>query len=196
MILGTSGNDMIGVGIATEGDDDVNGLGGNDWIDGLAGDDRLYGSTGDDTLLGGLGNDRLDGGSGIDAMTGGDGNDWYYVDAPGDAVSESPGGGVDTVRTTLASYVLGEEVERLRFAGIGDFTGTGNDLGNRLWGGGGSDVLAGALGNDSLDGGLGADTLEGGGGNDTYYVDDANDRTIEATGGGIDTVFASVNYTL
>lgn len=39
MIMGTAGNDTIGSGITTPGDDVVNGLGGEDWIDGLAGDD-------------------------------------------------------------------------------------------------------------------------------------------------------------
>jgi Ca2+-binding RTX toxin-like protein len=196
MIMGTSGSDDIGVGITTSGDDVVNGRGGDDRIEGLAGDDRLYGSAGFDILIGGADNDRLVGGVGLDEMAGGDGNDRYYVDAAGDVVSEASGEGVDTVWTTLSSYTLVEEVERLRFVGIGDFTGTGNELANRLWGGSGSDVLAGALGNDRLDGRLGADTMDGGGGNDTYHVDDANDRTIEATGGGTDTVFASVNYTL
>jgi len=196
MIRGTAGSDVIGVGIATLGDDVVNGVGGNDSIDGLAGDDRIYGRTGDDTLIGGLGNDRLDGGTGVDLMIGGDDRDRYYVDDAGDIVSEASGGGVDTILTTLSTYTLGNDVERLRFVGTGDFTGTGNELANRLWGGAGSDILAGGLGNDKLDGGLGADNMEGGSGNDTYHVDDANDRTIEATGGGTDTVFASVNYTL
>ena len=196
MIRGTTGNDTIGLGSATPGDDVVNGRGGDDWIDGLAGDDRLYGSTDDDTLIGGFGNDRLDGGIGIDAMTGGGGNDRYHVDNAADVVSEAPGGGVDTIWTTLSTYVLGAEVERLRFVGTGDFSGTGNELANRLWGGGGSDTLAGGLGNDRLDGGLGADTMDGGGGDDTYFVDDANDRVVEATGGGTDMVHASVNYTL
>jgi len=194
--LGTNGNDDIGVGITTSGDDDVNGLDGDDRIQGLAGDDRLFGGLGFDTLIGGLDNDRLDGGDGVDEMAGGDGNDRYYVDAAGDVVSEAPGGGVDTVWTNLASYVLGEEVERLRFTGIGDFTGTGNELANRLWGGGGSDILAGDLGDDMLDGGLGADTMDGGGGDDTLYVDDADDQIIEAVGDGTDTVLATVNYTL
>lgn len=196
MIIGTIGDDTIGLGVSTPGDDVVNAWAGNDWVDGLNGDDRLNGSTGDDTMLGGLGNDRLDGGTGVDTMTGGDGNDHYYVDNAGDVVAESPGGGVDTIRCTLSSYVLGEEVERLRFVGIGDFTGTGNELANHLWGGGGSDVLAGGLGNDMLDGGLGADTMDGGGGDDTFHVDDADDQIIEAVGGGTDTVFSSVNYTL
>jgi Ca2+-binding RTX toxin-like protein len=42
----------------------------------------------------------------------------------------------------------------------------------------------------------GPNTLEGLGGNDTYYVNNAADVVIEVPGGGVDTVLASVNYTM
>ena len=38
--------------------------------------------------------------------------------------------------------------------------------------------------------------MSGGAGNDTYYVDNGADQVFEAVGGGTDTVWASVNYTL
>ncbi|HEX3865090.1 MAG TPA: calcium-binding protein, partial [Stellaceae bacterium] len=62
--------------------------------------------------------------------------------------------------------------------------------------GAGNDTVYGGDGNDILNGGTGNDTLTGGAGNDIYYVDSAADVVIEAPGGGIDKVFASVNYTL
>ena len=65
-----------------------------------------------------------------------------------------------------------------------------------LDGGDGRDTLQGGAGDDWLDGGAGADTMAGGFGNDTYTVDDAGDVVLEVPGAGVDTVRASINYTL
>src|SRR4030095_15451964 len=101
---------------------------------------------------------------------------------------EIAGGGIDTVRTTLSSYALGSEVDRVMFTGSGDFVGTGNRLANILTGGVGNDTLLGDDGNDSLKGGTGADGMTGGAGNDAYYVDNVGDVVTEIAGGGLDTV--------
>ena len=157
----------------------------------------ITGGAGDDALDGGDGNDRLNGGAGADAMTGGAGNDNYSVDNIGDTVTELPGGGIDTVRTTLASYTLGDEVDRVIFTGTGNFTGIGNGLANVITGGAGDDTLEGDDGNDRLNGGAGTDEMTGGAGNDTYYVDNIGDSVTELPGGGIDTVRTTLSsYTL
>ncbi len=144
----------------------------------------IIGGAGNDTLLGGNGNDTLRAGAGADRMEGGAGNDTYQVDNPGDVVVELPGEGTDTVHTTLSNYTLGENVERLKFTGSGDFTGTGNELDNLITGGAGTDTLdggdgkdtlRGGLGNDVLIGGRGADTLTGGAGSDTFVYRDVSD---------------------
>jgi len=169
-------------GLFTTGDAAANTLTGGE------NDDALYGLGGDDTLDGLGGHDTLNGGTGADTMTGGAGNDTYHVDDAGDVVIEAGGGGIDTVKTTLASYTLGSQVERLQFVGTGDFAGTGNGLDNLLTGGSGNDTLAGGAGRDTLRGAEGTDTMTGGSGNDTYQVDDAGDVVVELGGGGIDTV--------
>jgi Ca2+-binding RTX toxin-like protein len=75
-------------------------------------------------------------------MTGSAGNDVFYVDNAQQVVFENVGngdlGGVDEVRTTLASYALPDpnepgilnhgKIENLTFVGTGDFHGTGNSL--------------------------------------------------------------------
>src|SRR3954453_17592820 len=137
---------------------------------------------------GGGGSDLLDGGTGNDTMVGGGGNDVYIVDAAGDVVTEGSTGGTDEVRTSLASYTLGANVENLRYTGTGDFTGTGNTLANTLTGG---------AGNDLLNGGSGVDTMIGGAGNDIYVLDVATDVVTENTDEGIDEVrTALASYTL
>jgi Ca2+-binding RTX toxin-like protein len=73
----------------------------------------------------------------------------------------------------------------------------GND---RLFGNAAADTLLGGLGNDLLDGGTGSDVMSGGLGNDRYYIDSSNDVIINeigfSKGGGIDTVYAYVDYQL
>lgn len=180
---------------------------------GAGGPDRLFGRAGNDRLEGRGGNDILNGGAGRDVMRGGAGNDTYYVDHVRDVVVEFTNQGIDRVLST-ASYRLSAHVENLTLQGRANIYGIGNSLDNIiagnagknvlrggtgddvLRGGAGNDKLYGDAGNDYLDGGAGIDILVGGTGNDTYVVDRVTDRVIEYSNGGIDTVRASVSYTL
>ncbi|MGO7186205.1 calcium-binding protein, partial [Rhizobium brockwellii] len=74
-------------------------------------DNTITGGAAADTLSGGAGNDTLDGGAGADSLIGGAGDDTYIVDNAGDSVAEAADEGTDTVRTALASYTLGSDVE-------------------------------------------------------------------------------------
>ncbi|MGO7638588.1 calcium-binding protein, partial [Rhizobium leguminosarum] len=103
-------------------------------------------------------------------MIGGAGDDTYIVDNAGDSVAENAAAGTDTVKTVLANYTIGNNVEKLSYTGSADFTGTGNALANTIIGGAGNDLLDGVAGND---------TLNGGAGNDIYVVDSASDIVTE-----------------
>jgi Ca2+-binding RTX toxin-like protein len=135
-------------------------------ITGGAGNDTLSGGAGNDALNGGAGNDLLDGGLGADTMVGGGGSDTFVVDNAGDVVTA--GAGIDTIRTTLASFNLGANIENLTFIGAGTFTGSGNALNNVITGGAGNDTLTGNGGADRLIGGAGNDSMNGGADNDVF----------------------------
>jgi Ca2+-binding RTX toxin-like protein len=182
---GTSGGVFASVFDPREAGIDLVGTEGADQYIGTRFDDRLTLGAGNDKVTAGAGNDWIYGGQGADAMTGGAGNDYYYVDNAGDTVIERAGEGTDTVRSTL-SYTLSDNVENLVLAGSA-VRGTGNALAN---------ALAGTAGNNVLDGLAGADRMAGLGGNDTYYVDNTGDVVVEKPGEGIDTVYASISFTL
>ncbi|MEH3086241.1 MAG: PA14 domain-containing protein [Xylophilus ampelinus] len=120
----------------------------------------------DNTIRGNSLANFIDGGAGADTMTGLGGDDIYVVDNVNDAVVEADGGGNDTIRTNLASYTLGANLENLSFTGAAAHSGLGNAAGNVMKGSTGSDQLLGLAGNDTLYGGSGADTLLGGDGDD------------------------------
>ncbi|HEV2865875.1 MAG TPA: calcium-binding protein, partial [Allosphingosinicella sp.] len=131
-------------------------------------------------LIGNAGANVLNGGTGADTMKGGAGDDAYVVDIAGDVVVEADGGGTDEIRTTLSEFSLAST------ANVENLTGLGAA----------ANKLTGNAGANRLDGRGGADTMIGGAGDDTYVVDNAADATVEAGGGGTDTVLASVAHTL
>lgn len=153
---------------------------------GTARADRLIGTSSNDSLSGLGGNDLLDGRKGRDRMIGGTGNDTYIVDNTGDRVTEKAKGGTDLVKASV-NWTLGSQVENLTLTGSKALKGTGNSLANTITGNSGHNVL---------DGKAGADKLAGGKGNDIYIVDNTQDRITEKANEGIDTVQASVSYSL
>ncbi|WP_158511053.1 beta strand repeat-containing protein [Azospirillum thiophilum] len=97
---------------------------------------------------------------------GSSGDDVFLIENTDDVVVEAPGGGLDSVYTTVAGYTLSDNVEKLIYIGAGSFSGVGNASDNLIQGGSGNDMLSGGGGNDTLIGGEGNNTLFGGDGND------------------------------
>ncbi len=173
-----SGASIVGSSIANK----IFGNSGTDTLNGLGGNDVLQGGQGFDNLDGGEGNDILDGGAGDDMMAGGLGADTYYVDSFSDLLTELVDQGIDTVRTTLDGFVLGNNLENLILAGVGNQDGTGNALNNTLTGTDESNSLNGMEGNDRLVGGGGSDDLYGGDGLDTLLGGDGEDLLFAGSG--------------
>ena len=157
--------------------DAIRGSSVKDVINGSGGNDRLYGLADDDRLNGGNGNDSMDGGAGADTLNGGAGDDVYFVDSTADKVNEGLGAGRDTVYATV-SRSLSVNVEILAFLGSAAVTGSGNDLDNELYAGGGSAKLYGRAGADYLVGGAMNDTICGGAGGDYVFGGAGTDRFI------------------
>jgi Ca2+-binding RTX toxin-like protein len=165
------------------------------------------------TIVGNTAANTLDGGLGADTLQGGLGNDLYIVDDAGDKTDETGGGGVDTVKSLAASYVLNAGVENLTLVNKA-IDGSGNELaniilgttaGNTLSGLDGNDSLSGDKGDDTLlggndgdtlDGGLGNDSFVGGAGNDTYRIDVAGDKIDAGADAGTDTVESMISFIL
>ncbi|NIJ39525.1 Ca2+-binding RTX toxin-like protein [Sphingopyxis panaciterrae] len=157
--------------------------------------DLPMGTGGNDVLTGSSDrSDLLDGGAGDDTMAGGDFNDVYVVDAVGDVVIENANEGTDTVRTTLATYSLGSNIEGLVFTGAGAFVGTGNELNNQITGGAGNDTLSGGDGDDRFSVIGGTDTVDGGDGEDVVVLSGTfEDYTYSIDGLGVTTITDGAN---
>ena len=144
-----------------------------------------------ETITGGKGADTLDDGGFANVhLIGGGGADTFTVTNTSTTITELAGSNA-TVRTTLASYSLGGNIQNLTYTGTGDFTGNGNGLANTVTGGPGNDTLFGNGGNDTLIGGAGNDRLSGGSGADTFVfapVNPTSNGTVYNAGFGKDVI--------
>jgi Ca2+-binding RTX toxin-like protein len=214
---------LVGSALVGTGNELVNSITGNgeaNTLDGGSGADTLIGGAGDDTyivdnvsdltienvdegidtvissvtyvlganvenlILSGFGSingtgnalsNQLSGNTAANVLSGGPGDDTYFVGA-GDTVVEGVNEGQDLVFSDV-SWILGSNIENLTLVGTANINGTGNSLANILRGNNGTNVL------------------DGGAGDDSYYVD-AGDTVVESKNGGIDTVYASSDWTL
>jgi Ca2+-binding RTX toxin-like protein len=207
-------NDLVVI-LGGSGNDTLTGTAGADYIDAnnnpvnpnASDNDVLNGAGGNDILFGRGGDDTLDGGTGDDAMTGGTGNDIYVVDSSGDTVTETSGQGTDEVRTTLASYTLGADLENLTGLGNVNQTLNGNASNNVITGGGGNDAIDGLGGIDTaryagpatiVENGSGGWTVTDAGGTDTLsnveIVDDSASGATRLVGhGGYASIQAAID---
>ena len=162
--------------VATQFDDTLIGSAEANKLEGGAGNDVLYGGDGNDNVIGGLGDDLIVGGDGAgnDIYNGGAGTDTVRYSSAEAGITVNLSAMKDQAKSTSADAGIGIDqlslVENVIGGSYSDQL-TGNSVAN---------VLFGAEGNDAIDGSRGADVLWGGAGDDVYYVDNLNDRTLEA----------------
>ncbi|MFD0915013.1 LamG-like jellyroll fold domain-containing protein [Pseudahrensia aquimaris] len=123
--------------------------------------DDLTGDANDNVLMGGAGRDHFHSSGGADTFHGESGNDTYFISNIHDRIIEAADEGYDIVRTSVSSFTLSANVERLIFTDTGDHVGRGNDLDNILNGNAGRDrFVIDAGGEDTFSGGNGMDTFD------------------------------------
>ncbi|HWA39795.1 MAG TPA: calcium-binding protein [Burkholderiales bacterium] len=207
-LTGNAGNNVLDGG---SGNDTMTGLGGDDTyhlntntdvvVEAAGGgvDTVIYAGTGGFIVAANVEIVQLAGSANSNAlasgatqslvMTGNEGNNSFSGGTGDDTISG--GAGDDLISASLGN-------DRLLGEGGADIIDGSNGM-DDLAGGEGNDTLEGGSGHDTLDGGAGNDSMRGGDGDDTYYVDSALDVLGGESGsasGGIDTVHASVDYSL
>jgi VCBS repeat-containing protein len=208
LVLGTQGSDRYALG---GGDDGVVDDGGDDIVDAGAGNDLINTGIGNDVVLAGAGDDMVFAGEGNDVVFGddatGNGDDLVMLQGGNDVAFG--GGGNDFISGGDGNDAIsGNEGDDQLFGEGGWDAVFGGDGSDELWGLDGNDLLDAGGGNDLLAGGAGDDVMQGGAGDDRYEVDsaaDVVDETIDGgingtsgsgDAGGVDTVRASISYTL
>jgi Ca2+-binding RTX toxin-like protein len=210
-LTGGSGADSLVAGL---GDDTLSGGAGKDTLDAGAGVNSLSGGDDDDTFLFSttpLLSTQLDGGAGTadtilftaSGVTLGDG---VFGNVKNTEVLQLGGGNNSaligaTAKTAGIRTIIGGTA-RNTLSAAGDIStaaillNASASSASSLVGGRGADQLLGGSGRDTLDGGDGGDAMQGGDGNDFYYYNENTDIITEYGGGGIDTVFSSIDYVL
>jgi predicted extracellular nuclease len=194
----SSDHDPVIVGLNLRPGNTVGGTPLDDILTGTNGDDDILGFAGNDILRGGSGNNNLDGGAGNDVLyssltgkdtlAGGAGDDVYEIHRSDDTISESLGGGNDTIWTDT-TYTMSANIETMYL--VGSINGTGSDDDNTIVVyGGGTHSIDGGEGNDTLIAGTGTDTLIGGGGNDVLRAGSGT-NSLEG-GAGNDVLYSSL----
>jgi beta-glucanase (GH16 family) len=122
------------------------------------------------------------------AVTGTGTNDVFTVDSPSQIVLEQPGGGNNTLYSSV-DYLLPDNVQTLVLTGTADLRGYANGQDSTIYGNAGNDYLGGSFGNDFIVGGNGNNTMAGGPGNDVFVV--GSGSNLVKGGDGYDTLVIS-----
>ena len=147
---------------------------------------KAYGNKLNNKLVGNDENNVLDGLVGSDNMEGRLGDDIYFVDNVKDKTIEKANQGTDIVKSSL-SWKLADNIEDLELLGLGKLKATGNKLDNSIKGNDGANII---------DGKQGVDKMSGMKGDDTYLVDNKDDKVVEKSKQGFDSIETALSFKL
>jgi trimeric autotransporter adhesin len=144
------------------------------------------------------GEDTLISNAGVDTLFGGAGNDTFVVNAAGDVVVDSSGTSTNAIISSV-HYTLPTDVNALTLSGTAALLAAGNAANDLITANTGADTLVAGSGVDTLvssSSGSAIESLVGGTGNDLFLVNYGADIVSVGTSLGVDTIQASVSYTL
>lgn len=174
--------------------DVFNGRGGADTLEGGGGADLFIVATPADHAVG----EVIDGGAGIDTIA-------FAATIAGQTLTLLAGvSNVEVAQTSLTTTAtIALNLDATAATGIASIVGndgdnalTAGEGAQTLTGNAGADTLIGGGGNDTMIGGADADRLEGGLGDDRYVLDGTADTVVELLNQGLDTVEASIAFSL
>jgi len=164
-------------------------------INGSSGSDILRGSSGNDSLSGSDGSDFIDGKGGDDVLIGGEGADDFKVTSGADRIKDYT---LDTDKIVIdlgaSAHIEGVDGQVVSFLsdsiinngqliffaeGQDNFSITGTNGIDALYGNDGNDQVSGEDGDDLLNGGLGNDILSGGAGRDFFFITSGSDTILD-----------------
>ena len=149
-------------------------------IGGAGSSNFLVGNSLNNVITGNSSDDTIAGAGGVDTLQGGLGNDTYIIRGKNDVIIEGAGEGYDFVQTSLATYFMAANVERVYNFNTAGAKVTGNSADNFMVTSNGDDLLNGGSGQDFLFGSFGNDTLRGGSGADDFFFNsDLNPDNVD-----------------
>ena len=152
--------------------------------------------TGNLTGTANSGADTLTANTGVDTLVGSSGSDTFVISNSSDVIQDTSTTAANSILSSVA-FTLPTNVNSLTLTGTAALVATGNAANDVITANTGADTLVAGSGTDTLISGTTAvDSLVGGSGADQFIVNNSGDSVSAISHSGVDTILASVSFTL